>query len=130
MKLFVSLCALVFCFASCKQTEQEKEYEALLKGKWIVMEQVNNQTDTMYYEFRDDNTGTTIFYGESDDFGWEVKRKYINTLYKRSPSYYIGYDKYNSKGYYKINSIDNTYMEAVQLYYNGMEITRKFYKVN
>lgn len=120
---------LFLAFSACKPTEQDIENEKLLIGKWITTEEVNSSIDTMFYEFSADNKGSSSLYGETNAFVWEIKRNYLNTVYKKSPSYYIGYDKYNSKGYYKILSLNDSVAEVVQLYYNGLEATRTLTKL-
>jgi len=103
-KIFVLLTVISACTLltwSCGKSDEDKENEALLVGTWVT----TNGSDTMTYVFSSDATGSTTYLGEKNEFSWELKRDYLSTYYKKGPSYFIGYDKYNSRGYYKVNSI-------------------------
>ncbi len=129
---FISL----FFISSCGKTDADKENEKKIIGKWSTPG--NNPVyncDSVVFVFTSDNSGSSIRYmhgsvSESNSFTWEIKRNFVDTYYKKGPSnYWIGYDQYNSKGMYKINSIETSKMELVQSNYDGTEIVIQFHKI-
>lgn len=113
--LFFLIVWVFFSSVSCNKSEKDEEYTRLIIGSW----QSINYSDTTFYVFRKDNTGSSEKFGSVDPFSWEIKRGFIRTYYKKSPPYQIGEDKYNSKGVYRILSLDEKEASLEQHLYGG-----------
>lgn len=104
---------------SCKKTDEDKANEKILVGIWYTQDDnfTYSETDSTYYIFNEDNSGKTIVLNDEDSFNWEIKKDRLNTYYKEAPVYRIGHDKYNTKGMYIINEINDSVVKADQYFY-------------
>ncbi len=124
---FIIFSSLAYC--GCGKTETDKEWENTLIGYWIPQDGNGNTWDPCYV-FSEGHRGYTFIKASSGDhheFGWEIKRKQLKTIYDEMPPYAIGYDKYNRQGVYKIKSVEPDKIRVIQLTYDGIQ--RDFYLI-
>ncbi len=129
-RYYISLILIFFVvsFTNCKKTQEDRDNEKLIVGKWISTNTSTGVIDTIVYNFNSDNNGNSIYNNSTDAFKWEIKHSMLNTYYKKSPSYLIGNDQYNSKGMYKINSINDSVIVVVHHLYGNIQVNRTFYR--
>ena len=129
----ISFASLAFVFFSCGQTEEDLQYQVMLLGDWYA---VDNNGDTLNsfsvpeYHFDTATNGFSTGDNSSDDFRWEVRKGQIKIFYERAPSYYIGYDKYNSQSLMKLNEITEDWFEVTQFYSDGFQSDLKFHRIS
>ncbi len=115
---------------SCGKTDEDIDREERIIGEWFTTEVYYSYTsDTVFFVFEKENKGRTIVNEVEDDFSWEIKRGTLKTYYKTAPRYTIGYDKYNSKGVYKITGFNDNEIEFIQYFYNGTQTEASIYKL-
>lgn len=108
----------------CGKTDTDLEWEESFQGYWVPVDNTNTPIfDMPSYSFLDDNRGVSYFtsFVEADSFSWEIKRGQLKIYYDRAPSYYIGYDKYNSRSVFKINSVNDTAINVTQFFSTGYQ---------
>lgn len=114
--LFI-LSVWVLVFYSCEKSALDEEHTSILSTvKQWESEQLG---DTTTYLFNSDNTGSSRRFGHIDPFTWEVKKGFLRTYYKSAPKYQIGEDKYNSRGVYRIISLNENKASMEQHLYGG-----------
>ncbi len=120
------LISQVFMF--CGKTETDLDWENQIYGYWIPMG--NNYEpifDMPIYKFDKDSRGMSYMSDihKADSFGWEIKRAELKIYYDQAPTYYIGYDKYNSRSLFKIESFNDTSFTVIQYFGTGYQ--KKYY---
>lgn len=122
MKIFLIILMAAVVLASCGKTDEDKDNEVRILGTWYSTElNYLYMNDTVFFVFESGNEGKSKIKTYEDDFAWEIKRETLKTYYKKAPSYNIGYDQYNSKGVYKIESFEDNEIKVNQYFYNGSQ---------
>lgn len=108
----------------CGKTEADLQWETDIEGYWIPSDNLNEPLfDMPSYFFLEANRGVSYFtnFQEADSFSWEIKRGQLKLYYDRAPSYYIGYDKYNSRSVFKIEAVTDTSISVIQFFSTGYQ---------
>jgi hypothetical protein len=111
-------------FLNCGQTDEDVVWQTGLKGYWIPVDTTGQIVmDIPTYLFLDNNRGASYYTSATvaDSFNWEIKRAQLKIYYDEAPSYYIGYDKYNSRSLFKIKSMSDTVVSVVQFFSSGYQ---------
>ncbi|GAB4280668.1 MAG: hypothetical protein Kow0068_04970 [Marinilabiliales bacterium] len=129
-KLFFILILIVVVFTSCGKTDEDKDMEERIIGKWWTTGlDFSYVYDTVFFTFDHENTGSTEVGTEKDIFNWEIVRNTLKTYYSEAPNYAVGFDKYNSQGMYSIKKFDDDEIELEQHLYNGVYTIFKIHRV-
>lgn len=119
--LIVLIFAAPLIFISCGKTDQDKDREDRIIGKWWTTGlDFSFLYDTVYFTFDNENIGSTEVGTEKDSYKWEIVRKTLKTYYSAAPHYAVGFDKYNSQGMYSIKSFEDNEIKLEQHLYNGI----------
>ena len=119
--LIFLLLAAPLVFLSCGKTDEDKEREEIIIGRWWTTGlDFSFLYDTVFFTFDHENVGSTEVGTEDDSYKWEIVRKTLKTYYSVAPTYTVGFDKYNSQGVYSIKSFDTDEIELEQHLYNGV----------
>lgn len=122
--VLATIIALSQVLVFCGKTDTDLEWEESLIGYWIPVDDLNNPLfDMPSYSFFDDTRGVSYYtsFEEADTFSWEIKRGQLKLYYDRAPSYHIGYDKYNSRSVFKINSVHDTAINVTMFLSSGYQ---------
>lgn len=124
LSIFILLILLSQFFLFCGKTETDIQWEEDILGYWIPIGDDNNPVENMpTYKFNTNSRGASHYAPSSDvdSFGWEIKRAQLKIYYDDAPSYYIGYDKYNSRSLFKITDLTDTSVSVIQFYSAGYQ---------
>ncbi len=110
----------------CGKTDADLQWEEDLQAFWIpVGSDYQILADMPSYLFLEDNRGASFLasFEAPDSFSYEVKRGQLKIYYDRAPDYYIGYDKYNSRSLFRINSFNDndTIVDLIQFFSSGYQ---------
>ncbi|MDD3858739.1 MAG: hypothetical protein PHW83_00955 [Bacteroidales bacterium] len=111
-------------FLFCGKTETDIKWEEDIIGYWIPIGNDNLPVDNMpTYKFDLNSRGASHYAptNDVDSFGWEIKRAQLKVYYDEAPSYYIAYDKYNSRSLFKITDMNDTSVSVIQFYSAGYQ---------
>ncbi|MDD2386452.1 MAG: hypothetical protein PHP52_06675 [Bacteroidales bacterium] len=118
-------------FIFCGKTDTDEEWEQNIKAFWVpVNAEYQIMVDMPSYLFLDDNRGASFYtsFELADSFNWEILRGQLKIYYDESPSYYYGYDKYNSRYLFRIKSFNDTIIDVVQYLNSGFQKDYYFLK--
>ncbi len=123
---------LSYTFTNCGKTDTDIKWEEDIQAFWVpVGSDYKILPNTPSYEFKANNRGASYYSGfeDADSFGWEIKRSQLKIFYDKAPTYYIGYDKYNSRSLFKIKDFkdNDTIIELIQFFNSGVQ--KSFYLV-
>jgi len=109
-------------FSSCGQTDEDIAHTEMVLGYWKPVDSEGNIViDVPLYMFDTANNGYSQLLNETDTFKWEIKRGQLKVYYETAPSYYIGYDKYNSRSQMKIKEVNTDSFRVTQFYSDGFQ---------
>ena len=108
------------------KTDADVEWEEDIKAFWVPAgDDYTILTDMPSYLFLDNNRGASYYtsYETPDSFSWEIKRGQIKIYYDKAPDYYIGYDKYNRRSLFRIESFNDndTIIDVIQFFSSGYQ---------
>ncbi|MDY0315880.1 MAG: hypothetical protein RBR32_12465 [Bacteroidales bacterium] len=116
--------SFAFTFTFCGKTDTDLEWETKILGFWTPTGNDNNPLfDMPNYKFEKEGRGISFLSSvqKADSFSWEIKRTELKIYYDNAPSYYIGYDKYNSRSLFKIKSVNDTSFYVIQYFGTGYQ---------
>ncbi len=122
--LIIILLSQTFMF--CGKTDTDIQWEEDIQAFWVpVGSDYNYLTSSPSYLFLDENRGASFLtsFETADSFSWEIKRGQLKIYYDKAPAYYIGYDKYNSRSLFRINSFNDndTIIDVIQFFSSGYQ---------
>ena len=93
--MLLILCAIIMLFAVTACSPAEKEQTSAIVGRWEY-----ESSDSMYYQFNEDGTGTYYFIGSAmkftyEDGGYTVSIQFENDTYPTTLKYTIDGNKLN-----------------------------------
>jgi len=124
LSVFIILIILSQFLVFCGKTDTDVQWEEDIIGYWIPIGNDNLPVDNMpTYKFNLNSRGASHYApsGDVDSFGWEIKRAQLKIYYDVAPSYYIAYDKYNSRSLFKITDLNDTSVSVIQFYSAGYQ---------
>lgn len=113
-------------FVFCGKSDTDIKWEEDIQAFWIPAgDDYTVLTDMPSYLFLENNRGASYYtsFETPDSFSWEIKRGQIKIYYDKAPSYYIGYDKYNSRSLFRIESFNDndTIIDVIQFFSSGYQ---------
>ncbi|MDD4150377.1 MAG: hypothetical protein PHE33_10130 [Bacteroidales bacterium] len=117
----------------CGKTDTDKEWEEDIKAFWVpVNSEYQIMVDMPSYQFLENNRGAAFYtsFESPDSFSYEIIRTQLKIYYDEAPSYYYGYDKYNSRYLFRINSFNDTLIDVIQYLNSGFQKDYYFLKSN
>ncbi|PLX06269.1 MAG: hypothetical protein C0596_17500 [Marinilabiliales bacterium] len=126
VKIIALIVILSQVLVFCGKTETDIQWEEDLQAFWVpVGSDYTIMTDMPSYEFLDGNRGASYYtsFEQPDSFSWEIKRGQLKIYYDKAPAYYIGYDKYNSRSLFRIESFNDndTIVDLIQFFSSGYQ---------
>lgn len=128
--LYIVLAALVSAFfAGCGQTDEDLVQMESILGNWQPLDSNGDIIiDVPLYTFETDNNGSSKLLNTTDTFKWEIRRGQLKIYYETAPSYYIGYDRYNSRSLMKILEVNQNTFKVTQFYSDGFQREITFHR--
>ncbi len=123
-KFFIVMLTIisVIAFNSCKPTDEDYENSEIILGYWEPIDSKGDIIDQLpKYYFDTANNGHSSMGSLTNDFKWEIRRAQLKIYYDKSPSYYIAYDKYNSRSLMRINEVTPDMFRVTQFYGDGFQ---------
>jgi hypothetical protein len=108
----------------CGKSDTDIVWETDVLGYWTpIGTDYQPVLDMPTYKFDANSRGASYYapFEAKDSFSWEIKRSQLKIYYDNAPTYYIGYDKYNSRSLFKIKSVNDTSISVIQFYSTGYQ---------